>query len=60
VSSVLANTGVDLYVAVLDDQSSDRTRAIAEEIARRDPRLCVESATPLPAGWSGKQHACHW
>lgn len=59
VESALSSTGVELEVVVLDDHSSDRTREIAEEIARRDPRLRVESGPPLPPGWSGKQHACH-
>ena len=59
VSSVLESVGVDLEVVVLDDHSSDRTREIVEEIARGDPRLRVETAPMLPAGWAGKQHACH-
>lgn len=58
VESALASTGVELEVVVLDDHSSDRTREIAEEIARRDPRLRIEPAPSLPPRWSGKQHAC--
>ena len=41
---------------VLDDHSTDATRAILAAIP--DSRLRVASAPPLPAGWSGKQHAC--
>ncbi len=59
VESVLASTGVDLEVIVLDDHSTDGTAARVEEIARRDPRLRLAGAPPLPPGWSGKQHACH-
>lgn len=55
-AAVLASQAVDLDVLVLDDHSTDATRAILAGIA--DPRLRVEMAPPLPAGWSGKQHAC--
>lgn len=54
---VLASQGVDLDLIVLDDHSTDRTRAILAGIA--DPRLRVAPAQPLPRGWSGKQHACN-
>ena len=58
VESVLQNTGVEIEVIVLDDHSSDRTRAIVEAIAARDSRLRIADAPALPPGWSGKQHAC--
>jgi hypothetical protein len=53
---VLANRDVDLELIVLDDHSTDRTRAILASID--DPRLRVASGATLPSGWSGKQHAC--
>ncbi len=56
VAAVLANEGVDLELVVLDDHSTDATRAILNRI--EDRRLRVEQASPLPPGWSGKQHAC--
>jgi hypothetical protein len=59
VSSVLANTGVEFEVVLLDDQSTDATPRIMQELAARDPRVRPASAPPLPAGWCGKQHACH-
>jgi hypothetical protein len=59
VEAALASRGVALEVVVLDDHSDDRTAAIVEELARRDPRVRLEKAPPLPAGWCGKQHACH-
>ncbi len=59
VEAALASRGLDLEVIVLDDHSTDGTAAAVEAIARRDPRLRLESAPPLPPGWAGKQHACH-
>lgn len=58
VEAALASTGVDLEVVVLDDQSEDKTAEIVRGIAARDPRVRLETAPPLPAGWCGKQHAC--
>ena len=57
--SVLANRGVEFEVVVLDDHSTDRTAEIVAAIAARDPRVRLEFAPPLPAGWCGKPHACH-
>ena len=58
VGAALASTHADVEVIVLDDGSSDRTASIVREIAARDPRVRLEAAPPLPAGWNGKQHAC--
>jgi len=57
--AVLANDDCDFEVVVLDDHSTDRTAEIVSKIAARDSRVRLESAPPLPAGWCGKQHACH-
>ena len=59
VESVLTSSNTDLDVIVLDDHSTDATAAIVREIAKRDSRLSLHEAPPLPPGWSGKQHACH-
>lgn len=58
VEAALASRGVEVEVVVLDDHSTDRTAEIVRVIAARDPRVRLESAPPLPPGWSGKQHAC--
>ncbi len=56
--AVLGSRGVDFEVIVLDDHSEDATAAIVQSYAERDPRVRLEKAPPLPAGWCGKQHAC--
>jgi glycosyltransferase involved in cell wall biosynthesis len=43
-----------LEIIVVNDESSDCTRKIAESFGR----VRVLDAGPLPGGWCGKQHAC--
>src|SRR3954471_9208696 len=57
--SVLQSDGVEIEVIVLDDHSTDRTAEIVREIAQTDPRVRLETAPALPAGWFGKNFACH-
>ena len=59
VEAALANRDVELEVVVLDDHSTDGTASVVDALARRDPRVRLERAPPLPPGWSGKQRACH-
>jgi chlorobactene glucosyltransferase len=47
-----------LRVVVVDDQSSDGTGKIVEQLARSDSRVTLVRAPALPAGWTGKAHAC--
>lgn len=58
VNSVLAQNYLNFEVIVLDD-SSDATPQILAEIARKDERLRYISGEGLPAGWTGKNWACH-
>jgi glycosyltransferase involved in cell wall biosynthesis len=58
VEAALASEGVDLEVLVLDDHSEDATAQLVAEIAKRDHRVRLLPAPPLPPGWCGKQHAC--
>ncbi len=57
VACVLASRDVELELLVLDDGSTDATPQIL--VAIPDGRLRVlTGGGVLPAGWSGKQHAC--
>ncbi|MGO9404168.1 MAG: glycosyltransferase [Terriglobales bacterium] len=51
--SLTAQTGVALEIIVVDDGSTDRTRAIAESFAG----VRVISAGTVHAGWTGKNNA---
>lgn len=59
VSHLLAQDYPGLRVRVVDDHSTDRTAAIVEAMAQRDPRLSLMHAPELPPGWLGKPHALH-
>ena len=43
---------------VVDDESSDGTAAIVAELAATDARIKLLDTAALPAGWTGKVHAC--
>ena len=44
-------------IIVVNDQSTDRTGAILDELAGRIPRLHVMETNELPEGWVGKNYA---
>jgi chlorobactene glucosyltransferase len=45
-------------ILVVDDQSVDATPNIVAAMSREDKRLRLLRSPPLPAGWTGKSHAC--
>jgi glycosyltransferase involved in cell wall biosynthesis len=57
--SVLLQKGVPFEVIVLDDHSSDNTKAIASAYASKYSQIKVISGKELPKGWTGKNYACH-
>jgi chlorobactene glucosyltransferase len=59
VSRLLAQSYRNFELIMLDDNSDDRTGDLARAAAAGDPRLCVIGGKPLPAGWAGKNWACH-
>jgi glycosyltransferase involved in cell wall biosynthesis len=46
-------------VLVYDDESSDKTLQICLDFVAAHPRFRVIKGDKLPAGWTGKNHACH-
>lgn len=46
-------------VIVLDDHSEDETSCVAKAAAANNPKFRLLVGQPLPAGWSGKNWACH-
>ena len=64
VRSLLGQNYQNLEVVVLDDQSSDNTGKILQEIQNglaegQRARLRLIKGKTLPAGWIGKNYACH-
>ena len=55
---LLAQDYPDFQVIVLDDNSTDRTWEILQELAARDVRLVLIKGKPLPDDWLGKHWAC--
>lgn len=47
-----------LEIIVVDDDSTDDTRKLVEQLAADHPQLHLLRAGPLPDGWAGKPHAC--
>lgn len=58
VRAALASAGGGIEVLVGDDHSTDATAAIVSDLAAGDPRLRLVRIPALPAGWTGKNHAC--
>jgi chlorobactene glucosyltransferase len=46
-------------ILVLDDNSTDNTAAIVNEMAAKDSRIQLYFGEPLPEEWAGKPFACH-
>lgn len=49
----------NLEILVFDDDSSDGTKQVVQTFQLSDPRIRLLSDTPLPEGFTGKNHACH-
>ncbi len=52
-SDAVFHLGVDWEILLVDDGSTDRTKAIAEGVGG----VTVKEARPLPSGWMGKANA---
>jgi len=58
VSDLLAQDYPDYQLIVLDDNSTDRTWEILQDLASKDTRLKLIKGKPLPDDWLGKHWAC--
>jgi chlorobactene glucosyltransferase len=59
VESLLVQDYKKFEVIVLNDNSEDSTGMMLEELRSKYKELKVINGKPLPAGWSGKNYACH-
>lgn len=59
VTHLLAQSYPHLQVVVLDDLSEDATAPAAGAAAGGAANFCLLRGKPLPAGWLGKNWACH-
>lgn len=57
--SLLAQEYPSYELLALDDNSHDGTGEALARLAAEDPRLTVLNGASLPAGWLGKNWACH-
>ncbi len=59
IASLLHQDYPDYEVIVLDDNSDDGTNEILSRLKQERSDLTVILGAPLPAGWVGKNWACH-
>ncbi len=57
VEALLAQTYPNFELIVVDDRSTDRTRAILAELQRTSQKLKLIEGGQLPEDWAGKPHA---
>jgi len=57
--SLLAQDYSNVEIIVLDDDSSDATPCIVQELAALDARVRLIQGQPLASDWHGKTWACH-
>lgn len=58
-SDLTADGGGIREILVYNDQSTDSTEEIVRHWAEKNPAIRMIDAEELPAGWMGKNHACH-
>jgi chlorobactene glucosyltransferase len=48
-----------IEILVLDDNSTDNTAEVVEELSKKDKRIQLYHGKELKKGWMGKNYACH-
>ena len=59
INGFLSQNYDNFEIHVLNDQSTDRTGTIIEKLGEQYPAVQAIQGKPLPAGWTGKNWACH-
>ncbi|MBN8207661.1 glycosyltransferase [Bacillus sp. NTK071] len=59
VKSLKELTYPNLEIILLDDHSTDNTMELLQMTTISDDRFTIMEGKELPAGWTGKVHACH-
>jgi glycosyltransferase involved in cell wall biosynthesis len=58
-SDIVAQSDINFEVLVYDDESSDNTAGLVNDWSLRNNRIRLIPSEILPAGWFGKNFACH-
>jgi len=58
-ASILKQEYKNYEVIIYDDESDDNTYNVCAAFAAAHSNISLIKGTPLPAGWMGKNHACH-
>ncbi len=58
-NDLLSQDYQNIEIIVFDDESTDKTAAIAQEFAAKDNRVSILHSEGLPQNWLGKNYGCH-
>lgn len=59
IKSIINQSYQNYELIILDDNSSDSTKSIIKKQAKANPKIELINGLSLPAGWLGKNWACH-